>query len=724
MSDDTQRHATLRSQLRRVGLTLSAAPDAEQWAHFVREVEATYNSLERDRRLLERSSHETRELHSALERDRDMLSMTLSTLMLSVVHVDADWKIVFTNPAAAAVLGASIEALKGEAFFEWVEVVGRDGMVLERGLFDRLLTRGQRWWEDECTLVMRRGGRLSVNLAFNPMLRDGELSGVVISIEDVTERMRVNAQLADARVDAQAAAQAAKAQSEFLANMSHELRTPLNTIIGYAELLREEFTERAEDARTSDVERIHTAGRHLLSLINDVLDMSKIQAGRLSLEVIDVSIEEIVGEVRATIEPLIAKNGNAFVTDVPDDIGEMVTDPTRLRQALLNLVSNAAKFTREGTITLRVRAEGADALSFEVADTGIGIPAGQLGRLFEAFRQADVSTTRRYGGTGLGLTITQSIVEAMGGRISVASEVGVGSSFRIELFRDTSPSEVTSAKTELGGALRDVYAHQALARTNRDARQRILLIDDDPACHDLLGRYLHGQNVALSSAYEGQQGLDMARRLLPDAIMLDVQLPDMDGWSVLGRLKSDPLTRNIPLVMVSILAEQHTAFQLGAQDYLVKPIDRDILRAMLERFRARVPTRSVMVVEDDDALREMLQRRLERDEMVVETAIHGLDALRKLELMEEPPSVILLDLMMPEMDGFEFLEQLHARAEFASIPVVVITAMELTDEPRERLSRYVERIIHKGDGSGVLRQVMDILQELIALIGAPSHLAM
>ena len=383
-----------------------------------------------------------------------------------------------------------------------------------------------------------------------------------------------------------AAEDASRAKSAFLANMSHELRTPLNAIIGYSEMLEEETRDSGKAENLHDLRKIQSAGKHLLSLINDVLDLSKIEAGKmgLHLETFDVSL--MVEEMVTTLQPAIAKNSNSVRVRMADDVGMMRADATKVRQILFNLMSNACKFTDHGTIALDVSQstmEGQDWVRFRVKDTGIGISAKQQEKLFQEFTQADATISRKYGGTGLGLAISYRFVQMMKGRISVESQEGQGSAFTVYL-----PAQVTLDVTE---ATQTEGAGGALAGSNQRKPEvdTILVIDDDPAVRDLMSRFLTKLGFRAVAAAGAVEGLRLAREVNPLIITLDVIMPERDGWDVLRHLKADPNLAQIPVIMVTVVDNQAMGFDLGASNYLIKPVDRDRLAVLIEKHRlARV----------------------------------------------------------------------------------------------------------------------------------------
>ncbi|GAN48579.1 response regulator [Methylobacterium radiotolerans] len=522
------------------------------------------------------------------------------------------------------------------------------------------------------------------------LAEDGSLREWVGTCVDVTERKEAEEAVERAR---QAAEAANRAKSQFIANMSHELRTPLSAVIGYSEMLGEELEDIGQAALLPDLRKIEAAARHLLSLINDVLDISKIEAGRMTASAETFTVSDLLRDVSDSTGSLVEKKGNRFVLDTgaagTADLGSMHQDQTKIRQCLLNLIGNAAKFTERGTITLTVRRhreEGADWLSFAVADTGIGLTEEQIGRLFERFVQADDSTTRQFGGTGLGLAITRAFCRTMGGDIGVASTPGAGATFTIRLPATLRPEDAPPSEAE---AHTPVEPHEQ--------HETVLLVDDDPAARELLQRFLEREGFHVRSANDGRAGLTLARALKPRAILLDVEMPRMDGWAVLHAVRNDPDLAGTPVIMTSVVAEQGLGQALGATDYFVKPIDWDRLKGLMERYRPDAPEDArVLVVDDDADARERLRRSLGREGWTVDEAENGRIALERVS--QARPSLILLDLMMPEMDGFGFLRALRARPD-GDVPVVVLTAKEVTAAEKESLNRQADRVIAKGSMS-------------------------
>jgi PAS domain S-box-containing protein len=528
----------------------------------------------------------------------------------------------------------------------------------------------------------------------------------VVLVQEIRERERVEGELRRANADLvvlhERAVEASQVKSTFLANMSHELRTPLNAIIGYSELLQELAAKKVAKDPSADLEKINRAGKHLLAIINDILDLSKIEAGKVDLLPEHLDAAELAREMATSVRPLASKNGNTLEVLVDGDLGTMFTDATRLRQCLLNLLSNACKFTRNGAVSLaaaRERTPGGDTVVFRVRDSGIGLSPEQVGRLFRAFSQADATTTRKFGGTGLGLAITRKICQMMGGDVSVESVPGQGSTFTIRVPADLGATAAARSEPASPAA-----APVAAPRPDGPA---VLVIDDDPMVHDLTARFLADEGYAVVHAQSGRDGLRLAREVRPCAITLDVMMPGLDGWAALSALKADPELSSIPVILVSILDDRNRGFALGASDYLIKPIDKKRLLGVLGSLKAPAPDRSVLIVEDDPDTRDLLARLLRREGWSVRAAADGHAGLRSVA--EEVPALILLDLMMPRMDGFEFVRELR-RAEvesWRSVPVVVITAKDITEDDLERLRGYAHRVFRKDARhyEGLLKEV-------------------
>jgi signal transduction histidine kinase/CheY-like chemotaxis protein len=513
--------------------------------------------------------------------------------------------------------------------------------------------------------------------------------GVVAIYADITAMKRHETELADL-VDAlgvarDAAEEANRTKSTFLANMSHELRTPLNAIIGYSEMLQEDAAGKGDAEPLEDLKKIEGAGRHLLGLINDILDLSKIEAGKMDIFIETIDLGTLVDEVASIVKPLAEKNGNALEVVCSADIGTFRSDQTKVKQALLNLLSNASKFTSKGTLTLAVAREAGSRISFRVSDTGVGMTPEEVAKLFQAFSQADASTTKRFGGTGLGLAITRHFCTMLGGDVTAQSTPGIGSTFIITLpDQSDAPAAVPSP---------------AMPPEADDGRAAVLVVDDDAATQSLLAKVLDKEGYRVIAAYNGTEALILARRHKPQAITLDILMPRMDGWTTLKELKADAELRDIPVIMVSNLSERGLAMPLGAADYMTKPVDRQRLAAILREHCGDPGATTILIIEDDPPTRDMICRSIESLGYAGHTASNGRSGLAWL-MANKAPSLIVLDLMMPEMDGFEFLRELRQRPGLVDLPVIVVTAKELTNEDIQLLSGQTERIITK-DGNYV-----------------------
>ncbi|GLK84744.1 response regulator [Ancylobacter defluvii] len=508
--------------------------------------------------------------------------------------------------------------------------------------------------------------------------------GIIATFVDISDRVQMEQQLREAK---EAAESASQVKSAFLANMSHELRTPLNAIIGYSEILSEDAADEGNTAMVADLDKIQAAGKHLLGLINDILDLSKIEAGRMDVYLEQVFLNRTVDEVRTIVGPMMEKNGNRLVIDCPLDLGSLRTDVTKLKQSLINLLSNAAKFTKDGqvslTVTRRHNKEGVGSVRFEVRDTGIGMTEEQIGRLFQAFTQADSSTTRNFGGTGLGLTITKHFVAMLGGTILVTSVPGEGSTFLIELPAETAVAGEPAKPLIDAGAPADAGAIT------------VLVVDDDPAVHEVLAATLGKEGYVLRHAHDGIDALDIMRHDPPDIVTLDVMMPKIDGWSVLGIMKSEPELAHIPVIMLTIVDDRNLGYALGASEYMTKPIDRQRLLGLIHKFTPGDGAGQVLVVDDDPDVRAMVRAAIEDGGLHAAEAGNGREALAWLNV-HPAPSLVLLDLMMPVMDGFTFLSEARANPAHADLPIVVLTAKELTEDERSYLAQNTLLILNKS----------------------------
>ena len=476
--------------------------------------------------------------------------------------------------------------------------------------------------------------------------------------------------------------------SRFFANMSHELRTPLNAILGYGEMLAEDCEDLGYDDLLPDLKKITSAGTHLLSLINNILDISKIESGKMELYITSFEIEDVVDVIKDISAPLVSKNNNAFQCNIQDGIGAMRQDETKLRQCLSNLLSNAAKFTEAGTVTLEVDAsleKEIEMVSFKVIDTGEGMSEEGVGKVFEVYTQAERSTSAKHGGTGLGLPLSREMAQMMGGDITLTSELGVGSVFTLKLPRDCPQDEHEVSDSVLEGI--------------DDDEKLVVLIDDDVTMHDLIKRTLNKIGLTLVGATDSEKGMQMVRETKPKLLLLDVLMPGRDGWSILRECKSDPELKDMPVIMVSQLNQDTLANSLGADDYITKPIDRELFLKTIKNILGDGDTdnNKILIIDDDENTRDLLSRMLKEGGWVPKTAKDGKEGLDQLG---EDPALIVLDLEMPRMDGFEFLNQyIETVNEEDRCPILVYSGKDLTDVQKELLENNVEGLVRKDEVS-------------------------
>ena len=493
---------------------------------------------------------------------------------------------------------------------------------------------------------------------------------------------------------------ASQHKSQFLASMSHELRTPLNAIIGLTEMMIANAARFGTEKAIEPLRRVHRAGNHLLGLINQVLDLSKIEAGKLELTPETVTLAPLIDEVVGTARLLAEANKNRLAVEYPNDLGSAVVDSMRLRQILLNLLSNACKFTKDGEVSLRAEKtfDEPEWIEFSISDTGIGMTPEQVANLFQEFSQADSSTARRFGGTGLGLAITRKLCRMMGGDVTVKSEIGRGSTFVVRLPTGAAPVERVGAP---------VPGERASPAGIGDC---VLVIDDDATARELIAEHLRQEGYAVVTADGGLNGLKCAQELRPIAITLDVVMPDLDGWGVLAALRHDRQLSDIPVIMVTMLDEKNHGMALGAAGYLTKPIDRDRLTELVRRFRTPARPTRVMIVEGEKIQRERVRSWLESKHWVVSEADSGRAALAQLAV--DQPDLILLDLMMPDMDGFQLVAALQGHPAWHEIPVIVITARDLSAADRERLNSGVQTVLVKDSFQPA--QLIDRIRYLVS----------
>ncbi len=526
--------------------------------------------------------------------------------------------------------------------------------------------------------------------------------------------------------------QASRYKSDFLANMSHELRTPLNSSLILAKLLADNIDDNLTEEQVKYAKTIQSSGNDLLTLINDILDLSKIEAGHVEIRPEAVPVERLASNLRQLFEPVAAEKKLDLIVDIEAACpAEIETDPQRLEQVLKNLLSNACKFTETGQVRLSIGKAANNRISFAVSDTGIGISAEQQQRVFEAFHQADGTISRKFGGTGLGLSISRQLAQLLGGTIDVQSEEGKGSTFTVTIPAGFDPARLPPREIPASVAATVVPAAADAPRSTRptvlrrvkddrnalaDAKRVLLVVEDDDKFAAILRDISREMGFHALVAGTADEALNLARDFLPSAIILDVGLPDQSGLSVLDRLKRDDQTRHIPIHVVSGQDHSETAFALGAVGYEIKPVKREQLVEVLQKFEARLTKRAnrILIVEDDPVQREAVSKLLAADD--VETVTAGTAAECFKLLGEQTFDCMVLDLTLPDASGYSLLEKLSQEGDYSFPPVIVYTGKELTADDEQRLRRYSKSIIIKGAKSPerLLDEVSLFLHQVIS----------
>ena len=532
----------------------------------------------------------------------------------------------------------------------------------------------------------RDGSEFPVDINLSPIHEEDDVH-VMCVIRDITDRRRAQEEIQSLNQSLELrnreVERANRLKSEFLASMSHELRTPLNAIIGFSDLLVEESAGPLTVKQKRFLNHIAQGARHLLALINDILDLSKIEAGHMELQLESFALDAAVSEVLSTIKPLASEKKLLLETSKVNETN-VLADRIRFKQILYNLLSNAVKFTPPGgTITVE-GATDTKRLTMSVADTGVGIPREDQATIFESFRQVGVTTKGVREGTGLGLAITKRLVEQHGGEISVESEPGKGSRFMFTLpMRAGEPAE-------------EVSRAQAMPDVMPRERPLVLVVEDERPSQELLESYLHTEGYDTAVVSSGNEAMSRAKELRPDLITLDMVMPGKSGWETLYQLKNDPITAAIPVVVVSVLDQKKMAFSLGAAAYLVKPVNKEELLAAVEKHILRLGTgpRKVLAVDDDVNTLYLIREVLDSAGYVPILAESGKAALEILT--KSKPDAILLDLIMPEMDGFTLLEKIRESPETAEVPVFVLTAKDLSNEEIEMLRNGTQALFAKN----------------------------
>jgi PAS domain S-box-containing protein len=602
---------------------------------------------------------------------------------------------------------------------------------------------------------IHRDGAILTGEAYTPALKDGahylyatasalhdaegNTVGAIEIIRDITDRKRAEEELKSARA---AADRANHAKSAFMANMSHELRTPLNAIIGFTRIVRRKAEGLLPDKQTDNLDKVLASGDHLLGLINTVLDIAKIEAGRMDVLAANFRIAALVDLCFNTAQPLLKPNV-VMEKRVDETLSLVHSDQDKIRQIVLNLLSNAAKFTHEGRIVLAAERDGEN-LRLCVSDTGIGISAEALPRIFKEFQQAESTTTRQYGGTGLGLAISRNLARLLGGDLTVQSEPGKGSIFTLlvpiqygakplpdldgsagaatglESSLAPAPERHDPSESQLSPPLRpgQPQVERAPVQAGKQhpepvsAKKRILVIDDDPDAVYLLRENLSQEEFEIIGAQNGEDGLRLAGEARPLAILLDVVMPGLDGWQVLYDLKASPATCNIPVVFLTIVDNKALGYQLGAAGYLLKPLDPASVQDTLHRVMgtAELPPKRLLVVDDDPHVVDMLRQFLPESDFCLESALDGEAGLRAIAANR--PDLVLLDLIMPRLDGFGVIARLHSNPQTRDLPVIVITAKDLTPGESTQLKQAVAHVMQKEkfEAAMLLEEIHNVLR--------------
>ncbi|UCC23922.1 MAG: response regulator [Gemmatimonadales bacterium] len=658
-----------------------------------------------------RDVSEQRRAERELAESRASLEAVVESTGDSIWSVDNKMRLVTFNTAFALALEARSgrEASPGDLPEDLFDA--RDA-VWHRELYARGL-RGERFSELHEEVVAGRPRLFEIFC--HPITGEEGISGAVMFGKDVTRRIRAEEALRMAKDEAEGAN---RAKSQFLANMSHELRTPLNSVIGFANVLRKNKRGNLTEKDLGFLERILANGRHLLSLINEVLDLAKIEAGRMDLEIGEVALDDLVRETVQQLEGQARERRVALGWSFPPQLAPVETDRAKLKQVVINLVGNALKFSGGGSVTVILEADPArKATALSVRDTGIGIPPERLEAIFEAFQQADGSTTRHYGGTGLGLAISRSICQLLGYELEVESKVGVGSNFTIRMEGGVPPSRVEEGR--IPRAHRDeregeATAAEALGKDGIAQNLKVLVVDDGADSRALMAHHLREFGCRVFTAAGGEEGIELARRESPDLITLDLVMPGSSGLDTLQRLKEDARTRSIPLVVVSAAASQDRGRLLGALDVLTKPVEREDLLRVLWRTVLRRRGGRVLVVEDGEEARLALTALLEGLGLLVAAAPDGREALRMVE--EDAPDVVLVDLGLPVMDGLTFLDHLRQNPYHSGLPVVVLSDRDVSPPEQAVLDRTASAVIATGPDRD--ERIRDVLGRILPLAEA------
>jgi PAS domain S-box-containing protein len=656
------------------------------------------NSTDLDQRArhLESEIAERQRVEEALRESEEKYRHIINAAADAIISLDEQGLVREFNDAAEQMFGFTKAEILGKPLTPLMPPHLRDAHTA--GL-QRYLTTGQRhlprWSNVELPGMTKDGREFPLEVSFS-LLEAGDKKFLTGVLRDITERKLAEGELRQARETAEAATQA---KSAFLANMSHELRTPMNAIMGFTRLVMRRSQDLLPQRQYENLEKILISAEHLLTLINDILDLSKIEAGHMEIHPVSFQLETLVDVCLRTLEPMLQSERIRLIKEIEPALALLSTDQDKVQQILMNLLSNAVKFTPAGTITITAQQHNGE-ITVAVADTGIGIPAEALKHVFEEFRQVDNSTTRQYGGTGLGLSISRRLAQLLGGDITVQSVLGVGSTFTVTLpLHYAAPPPVTHATT--------LPSHAELLK-QREPERVILVIDDDPDVIYLVQENLTEAGYQVIGATSGEDGLQQARTLHPFAITLDILMPHKDGWQLLHDLKSDAATQDIPIIVLSIVDNKPLGYRLGAFDYLLKPFDRETILAAL----ARIPPQRgrLLVVDDDPQVVDLVRQLLEGEPYEVLAAADGQEALEVIP--RQRPDIVLLDLLMPRLDGFAVIESLRQDPQHQQLPVIVLTAKTLTAAEYALLDQSVRAVLQKQglDRSTLIEELQGLLR--------------
>ncbi len=688
----------------------------EKDQHLLSTIAANVGIALQNARLFEEIKHQEQQAQEMQRRLADIINFLPDPTLV----IDHEGKVIAWNRAIEEMTGVPAADMLGKGNHEYALPFYGE----RRPILIDLVLLPQEEVEKKYAQIKREGGILSGE-TYTPALKngsrflygtasalhaaEGKIVGAIEIIRDITERIHAEEELRKAKAEAE---QANHAKSAFLANMSHELRTPLNAIIGFTRIVRRKGENLLPEKQMENLDKVLTSADNLLSLINTVLDIAKIEAGRMDVLPANFRIGPLIDLCVNTAQPLL--HPTVVLEKQLDEILTTIhSDQDKIRQIILNLLSNAAKFTHEGKITLIAEQNGEN-LNVRVTDTGIGISADALPNIFKEFEQADITTTRKYGGTGLGLAISRNLARLLGGDLTVQSEFGRGSTFTlvipINYQRDLSQLE---ASTPPAPPPQPAFNPESTKHPGSDsAKKHILIIDDDPDAVYLLQENLDLQEFDIRGCQNGQDGLQMARQQHPHAILLDILMPGTDGWQVLHDLKNDPTTADIPVILHTIVDKKALGFQLGASDYLLKPLDSVAVRETLDRVIARNKhhPKQILLIDDDPNVADMLRQFLPESDFSLKFAPDGLAGLQSIETQR--PDLLLLDLLMPNLDGFGVIERLRAKSQTRDLPIIVISAKELTAGETSHLKETVTTVMKKQgfEGEKLVEEINRVLR--------------